>query len=168
MPALEQAVQRARRRNAKLAVVFLDLDGFKQINDRFGHDAGDRLLIEVAQRLRASLRASDPVARLGGDEFFVVLEDLGEVAPAERVAQKLLASLMLPYDLGGGRSAAISASIGISVYPDDAGDAATLVKHADMAMYSAKQSGKNAYAVFSAGPAANDVRPAGEEPARRA
>jgi diguanylate cyclase (GGDEF)-like protein/PAS domain S-box-containing protein len=168
VPALEKSVERTKRRGTRIAGLFIDLDGFKQINDRFGHDAGDRLLIEVAQRLRASLRASDPVARLGGDEFFVVLEDLGEVAPAERVAQKLLASLMLPYDLGGGRSAAISASIGISVYPDDAGDAATLVKHADMAMYSAKQSGKNAYAVFSAGPAANDVRPAGEEPARRA
>jgi diguanylate cyclase (GGDEF)-like protein/PAS domain S-box-containing protein len=147
-PALEQAVERTRRRGSKLAGLFLDLDGFKQVNDLHGHDAGDRLLVEAAQRLRAALRSSDPLARLGGDEFFVVLEDLQSNAPAERVAQKLLAALLQPYDLGGDRHARISASIGISVYPDDAGDAATLMKHADSAMYSAKQAGKNAYRFF--------------------
>jgi diguanylate cyclase (GGDEF)-like protein/PAS domain S-box-containing protein len=157
-PALEQAVERTRRRGTKLAGVFLDLDGFKQINDLHGHDAGDRLLVEAAQRLRAGLRSSDPVARLGGDEFFVVLEDLQNDAPAERVANKLLAALRAPYDLGNGTRASVSASIGISVYPDDAGDAATLVKHADAAMYSAKQAGKNAYRFFRARPAANDGR----------
>ena len=147
-PALEQAVERTRRRGSKLAGLFLDLDGFKQVNDLHGHDAGDRLLVEAAQRLRTALRSSDPLARLGGDEFFVVLEDLQSNAPAERVAQKLLAALLQPYDLGGDRQARISASIGISVYPDDAGDAATLMKHADSAMYSAKQAGKNAYRFF--------------------
>jgi diguanylate cyclase (GGDEF)-like protein/PAS domain S-box-containing protein len=147
-PALEQAVERTRRRGSKLAGLFLDLDGFKQVNDLHGHDAGDRLLVEAAQRLRAALRSSDPLARLGGDEFFVVLEDLQSNAPADRVAQKLLAALMQPYDLGADRQAQISASIGISVYPDDAGDAATLMKHADSAMYSAKQAGKNAYRFF--------------------
>ena len=162
-PALEQAVERTRRRGSKLAGVFLDLDGFKQINDLHGHDAGDRLLVEAAQRLRAALRSGDPVARLGGDEFFVVLEDLQSNAPAERVAKKLLAALEQPYDLGNGRQAQISASIGISVFPDDAGDAPTLVKHADSAMYSAKQAGKNAYRFFMAGAAANDGRTAGEE-----
>ena len=149
-PALEQAVERTRRRSSKLACLFLDLDGFKEVNDRHGHDAGDRLLVEAAQRLRAALRSSDPLARLGGDEFFVVLEDLQSNVPAERVAQKLLAALMEPYDLGGGRQARISASIGISVFPDDAGDGATLMKHADSAMYSAKQAGKNAYRFFVA------------------
>ena len=168
LPALEKSVERSRRRGTRLAGLFLDLDGFKQINDRYGHDAGDRLLVQVAQRLRGGLRASDPVARLGGDEFFVVLEDLSTAAPAERVANKLLAAVLRPYDLGGGTSAEISASIGISFYPDDAGDAATLIKHADMAMYSAKQAGKNAYRVFTAGPAANDVRPAVQEPRRLA
>jgi len=162
-PALEQAVERTRRRGSRLAGVFLDLDGFKQINDLHGHDAGDRLLVEAAQRLRAALRASDPVARLGGDEFFVVLEDLQNNAPAERVAKKLLAALLEPYDLGGGQQARISASIGISVFPDDAGDAATLMKHADAAMYAAKQAGKNAYRFFIAGAAANDLRAPGEE-----
>jgi diguanylate cyclase (GGDEF)-like protein len=156
-------VERTRRRGNRLAGVFLDLDGFKQINDLYGHDAGDRLLVEAAQRLRAALRSSDPVARLGGDEFFVVLEDLQNNAPAERVAKKLLAALLEPYDLGGGNQARISASIGISVFPDDAGDAATLIKHADAAMYAAKQAGKNAYRFFIAGAAANDMRAPGDE-----
>jgi diguanylate cyclase (GGDEF)-like protein/PAS domain S-box-containing protein len=148
-PALEQAIERTRRRSTKLAGVFLDLDGFKQINDVHGHDTGDRLLVETARRLKASLRSSDPVARLGGDEFFVVLEDLNDNAPAERVANKLLAALRHPYDLGGGKEATISASIGISLFPDDAGDAVTLMKHADTAMYEAKQAGKNGYCFFS-------------------
>jgi diguanylate cyclase (GGDEF)-like protein/PAS domain S-box-containing protein len=162
-PALEQAVERTRRRGSKLAGVFLDLDGFKQINDLHGHDAGDRLLAALADRLRAALRSSDPVARLGGDEFFVVLEDLQNNAPAERVASKLLATVNQPFDLGEGKLASISGSIGISVFPDDAGDAVTLMKHADAAMYHAKQAGKNAYRFFVAGPAANDARPAAAE-----
>ena len=90
MPALDQAVQRARRKNSKLAVVFLDLDGFKEINDVYGHDAGDALLIELAGRLRDNLRASDLIARLGGDEFLVVLEEVQDPAPVETVANKLL------------------------------------------------------------------------------
>jgi diguanylate cyclase (GGDEF)-like protein/PAS domain S-box-containing protein len=160
-PALEKSVERTRRRGSKLAGLFIDLDGFKEINDLYGHDAGDRLLVEVGRRLRASLRASDPVARLGGDEFYVVLEDVNDTAPVERVAIKLLAAIQQPYDLGG-KQAIVSASIGISLFPDDAGDAATLVKHADMAMYSAKQAGKNRYRFFTSGPAANDAREAGE------
>ncbi|HVL36933.1 MAG TPA: diguanylate cyclase [Burkholderiales bacterium] len=164
-PALERAVERTRRRGSRLAGLFVDLDGFKQVNDRHGHDAGDRLLIEVARRLRAALRAGDPVARLGGDEFFVVLEDVGDATPAERVAGKLLASLRQPFELGAGVAAAISASIGISVYPDDAGDAATLMKHADHAMYAAKQAGRNAYRMFKAISAANDPRAEGERKA---
>jgi diguanylate cyclase (GGDEF)-like protein/PAS domain S-box-containing protein len=156
-PALERAVERTRRRANKLAALFLDLDGFKQVNDAYGHDAGDRLLVETAQRLRAALRAGDPVARLGGDEFFVVLEDLHDTGPAERVAKKLLAALGRPYDIGVGKEVHVSTSIGISVFPDDAGDAATLTKHADAAMYAAKQAGKNAYRFFAAVPAANDL-----------
>ena len=163
-PALEQAVERSKRRGSKLAGLFLDLDGFKQINDLHGHDAGDRLLVELANRLRGSLRASDPLARLGGDEFFVVLEgDLSDTGPIERVAKKLLAAILAPYDLGGGKHASISASIGISIFPDDAGDAPTLMKHADMAMYAAKQAGKNSYRLFTAGPAANDARRAEQD-----
>ena len=149
-PALQQAVERTKRRSSKLAGLFIDLDGFKQVNDAHGHDAGDRLLAEAARRLRASLRAGDPVARLGGDEFFAVLEDVHDAPSIERVAQKLLAAIREPYDIGGGRQAAVSASIGISVFPGDAADADTLVKHADTAMYDAKQAGKNTYRFFGA------------------
>jgi diguanylate cyclase (GGDEF)-like protein/PAS domain S-box-containing protein len=154
-PSLEQAVQRARRRNSKLALVFLDLDGFKQINDLQGHDAGDALLIELAGRLRANLRASDLVARLGGDEFLVVVEEVQEAAPIETVARKLLGEVVRPYALPGGE-ARVTASIGISVFPDDASDVPALMKHADTAMYAAKQAGKNTYRFYASGPAAND------------
>jgi diguanylate cyclase (GGDEF)-like protein/PAS domain S-box-containing protein len=155
MPALDQAVQRARRRNSKLAVVFLDLDGFKEINDAYGHDAGDALLVELAGRLRDNLRASDLIARLGGDEFLVVLEEVLDPEPVEVVAKKLLAETVRPYTLPGAR-ASVTASIGISIFPDDAADAAALMKHADIAMYAAKQAGKNTCRFYSSGPAAND------------
>jgi diguanylate cyclase (GGDEF)-like protein/PAS domain S-box-containing protein len=157
MPALDQAVQRARRKNAKLAVIFLDLDGFKQINDAYGHDAGDALLIELAGRLRDNLRASDLVARLGGDEFLVVLEDVVDYEPVGIVANKLLVETVRPYRLPGAQ-ASVTGSIGISIFPDDAADAAALVKHADIAMYAAKQAGKNTCRFYSSGPAANDPR----------
>ena len=155
VPSLEQAVQRARRRNAKLAVVFLDLDGFKQINDLYGHDAGDALLVDLAGRLRQHLRSSDLIARLGGDEFLVVLEEVQDTGPVETVAKKLLAEAERPYAVSG-REATVTASIGISVFPDDAVDAGALMKHADTAMYAAKQAGKNTYTFYSAGPAANE------------
>ncbi len=149
-PALEQAVERARRRGFKLAGVFIDLDGFKQINDFYGHDAGDRCLIEVARRLRASVRASDVVARLGGDEFFVLLEEVQDELAIENVIRKLLGEALRPYDLPGGAQARLSASMGVSLFPDNADDAAALVKNADMAMYSAKQAGKNGYRFYQA------------------
>ena len=156
-PSLEQAVQRSRRRNSKLALVFLDLDGFKQINDIHGHDAGDALLIEVAARLRKHLRSSDLIARLGGDEFLVVLEDIHELAPVEIVAKKLLGEIGQPFRLAGAELE-VTASIGISVLPDDAMDANALMKHADTAMYAAKQAGKNTLRFYSSGPAANDPK----------
>ena len=156
-PSLEQAVQRSRRRNSKLALVFLDLDGFKQINDIHGHDAGDALLIEVAARLRKHLRSSDLIARLGGDEFLVVLEDIHELAPVEIVSKKLLAEIGQPFRLAGAELE-VTASIGISVLPDDAMDANALMKHADTAMYAAKQAGKNTLRFYSSGPAANDPK----------
>ncbi|HYI88087.1 MAG TPA: diguanylate cyclase, partial [Burkholderiales bacterium] len=155
MPALDQAVQRARRKNSKLAVVFMDLDGFKEINDVYGHDAGDALLIELAGRLRDNLRSSDLIARLGGDEFLVVLEEVQDPAPVETVAKKLLVETVRPYSLPGAQ-ASVTASIGISMFPDDAADATALMKHADMAMYAAKQAGKNCCRFYSSGPAAND------------
>ena len=148
-PALDQAIERTRRHRSKLAGVFIDLDGFKQINDQHGHAAGDAFLVEVAHRLRKSLRASDLVARLGGDEFFVVLEQMQDTAAVERVVSKLAAEVLRPYDLYGGVRARVTASLGVSLFPDDAGDAATLMTHADKAMYSAKRAGKNAFCIFS-------------------
>lgn len=148
-PAFEQAIERARRRATRLATLFIDLDGFKQINDAHGHQAGDRFLVEVGRRLRANLRASDLVARLGGDEFFAVLEDVQDADPIETVARKLLAEIMRPYDLGPGMQARVSASIGISIFPDDAPDAGTLMKHADRAMYEAKRAGKNDFRYYA-------------------
>jgi diguanylate cyclase (GGDEF)-like protein len=139
--------------------VFLDLDGFKQINDRYGHDAGDALLIELAGRLRDNLRASDLVARLGGDEFLVVLEEVQDQQPVEIVAKKLLLETVRPYSLPGASgnvAASVTASIGISIFPDDAADATALIKHSDIAMYAAKQAGKNTCRFYSSGPAAND------------
>ncbi len=147
-PALEQAVERARRRGVKLAGVFIDLDGFKQINDFYGHDAGDRCLIEVARRLRTTVRASDVVARLGGDEFFVLLEEVHDELAVQSVIRKLLAEAVRPYELPGGAQARVSASMGVSLFPDNSSDAAALIKNADTAMYSAKQAGKNGYRFF--------------------
>jgi diguanylate cyclase (GGDEF)-like protein len=155
-PSLEQAVQRARRRGSKLALVFLDLDGFKEVNDLHGHGAGDALLVEVAERLRAHLRASDLVVRLGGDEFLVVLEEVQDLAPVETVARKLLGEMRRAFALPGAE-VGVTASIGISVFPDDAVDGAALMKHADTAMYAAKQAGKNCLAFYTAGPAANEA-----------
>jgi diguanylate cyclase (GGDEF)-like protein len=135
--------------------VFIDLDGFKQINDFYGHDAGDRCLMEVARRLRASVRASDVVARLGGDEFFVLLEEVQDELAIENVIRKLLGEALRPYDLPGGAQARLSASMGVALFPDNADDAAALVKNADMAMYSAKQAGKNGYRFFTSPGAAS-------------
>ena len=148
-PAFEQAVERARRRGARLATMFIDLDGFKQINDVYGHQSGDRFLVEIGRRLRASVRASDLVARLGGDEFFAVLEDVQEADTIETVARKLLAEVLRPYELAPGAQVCASASIGISVFPDDAQDAVMLMKHADRAMYEAKQAGKNDFRFYA-------------------
>jgi diguanylate cyclase (GGDEF)-like protein/PAS domain S-box-containing protein len=149
-PALEQALERARRRKAMLAGLYIDLDGFKPVNDSFGHDAGDRVLVELAGRLRSHLRASDPVARLGGDEFFVVLEEPADREALEIVAHKLLAEIARPLHPAPGHEATLTASIGISVFPDDADDADALMKHADTAMYEAKQCGKNCLRFFGA------------------
>jgi diguanylate cyclase (GGDEF)-like protein/PAS domain S-box-containing protein len=152
-PALEQAIERSRRHGWKIAGVFVDLDGFKQINDRHGHAAGDAFLVEVAQRLRRSVRASDLVARLGGDEFFVVLEEVQDGESVERVVGKLIDALRRPYPGIGDTQRRISATLGVSVFPDDAPDATTLMEHADEAMYTAKQAGKNAYCLYSTGKA---------------
>ena len=148
-PALDQAIERCKRHGSKIAGVYVDLDSFKQINDRYGHAAGDAFLVEVAHRLRRNVRASDLVARLGGDEFFVMLESVQDLVGVERVVVKLVDALRRPYS--GIGDAQRSATLGVSIYPDDAPDAATLIQHADEAMYTAKQAGKNAYCLYSTG-----------------
>jgi diguanylate cyclase (GGDEF)-like protein len=146
---LATACADARRNGTAVAVVLLDLDHFKQINDRHGHAAGDAFLVEVAERLRRSVRASDLVARLGGDEFFVVLEEVQDTPAVESVVGKLIDALRRPYPGIGEAQRRISATLGVSIFPDDATDAATLMENADEAMYTAKQAGKNAYCLYS-------------------
>ncbi len=145
---LGQSINQAHRHNRQLAVLFLDLDRFKHINDTLGHEAGDQLLQEVASRLRACLRDSDTVARLGGDEFVALLPELNEEMYVATVAQKMLSVIAKPFVLRG-EEYRVTASIGISTYPQDGLDEQTLTKNADTAMYQAKESGKNNYQFFS-------------------
>jgi len=145
---LEQAIDKARRNGLALALLFLDLDRFKEVNDTLGHDMGDILLQDAARRLSRCVRENDIVARLGGDEFTVVLDELGDPAGVERVAQNILRSLADPFYLEG-EVAYVSASIGITLYPEDAGAADALVKNADQAMYAAKSQGRNRYSYFT-------------------
>ncbi|MCW2278049.1 two-component system response regulator [Heliophilum fasciatum] len=145
---LHQAVALALRNKRKLAVFFLDLDRFKQINDIYGHMIGDELLQGVARRLRSCLRESDTVARLGGDEFTVILPDISESDDAAVVAKKVLEALCVPWQLSG-HIIQTTASIGIAMYPQDGKTVAELINHADTAMYRAKQSGRNKYQFFA-------------------
>ncbi|HEV7606704.1 MAG TPA: EAL domain-containing protein [Steroidobacteraceae bacterium] len=145
---LAQSIGTSRRNNRTLAVAFLDLDRFKQINDTLGHDAGDQLLREVAIRLHASVREGDTVARLGGDEFVVLLPDLADETYAATVAQKILAVIAKPFTLIG-QEFRVTTSIGISTCPKDGLDEQTLTKNADIAMYHAKEEGKNNFQFYS-------------------
>lgn len=145
---LDQAVAAARRNRQKLAVLFLDLDRFKIVNDTFGHLAGDALLRLAAQRIATCLRKSDTGARLGGDEFSILLTNLTDEVDAARVAEKVLATLREPVQIKG-REHLITASIGISTFPRDAASSDELLRRADAAMYSAKAGGRARYALYS-------------------
>lgn len=145
---LGQTLSEAQRYGRRAAVAFLDLDRFKQINDTLGHDAGDELLREVANRLRSCVRESDTVARLGGDEFVVLLPELADEQYAAVVARKILTATAKPFKLLG-QEFRVTASIGISTYPQDGHDEETLKKNADIAMYHAKSEGKNNFQFFS-------------------
>lgn len=146
---LAQALARTKRDHGLMAVCYIDLDGFKPINDAHGHATGDKVLVEITRRIKESIREDDTVARLGGDEFVVLL--LGLQVPEECVGslQRLLDSINQPIAVGGGM-VTLSASIGVSLYPEDNQDSDTLLRHADQAMYVAKQSGKNRYHLFDA------------------
>lgn len=152
---LEQALVRAKRNHQALAVLFLDLDRFKQINDTLGHDQGDELLKAVAARLTGSVRQEDTVSRLGGDEFVVVLPEIAHAGDAEIVAQKIVAAIRLPVVLAGGELH-VTTSIGLAVYPQDGEAVTSLMKSADIALYRAKEGGRNRYCL------------AGETPVHRA
>ncbi len=136
------------RTKKHFALMFLDLDYFKEVNDSLGHDIGDLLLVETAKRLKGCIRESDVVARLGGDEFTVVLSSIQDHKGVERVAENILSRLAEPFNLDN-ESAYISASIGITLYPDDASSIDGLLKHADQAMYAAKEQGRNRYHYFT-------------------
>lgn len=140
---IRQAMLSARRRNTLIAVCFADLDHFKPINDTYGHEVGDLLLVEVASRFRAAMRDGDTVARLGGDEFALLLGDLESQREAEEILLRLLEAVALPYQLPGEIQASISVSIGYTVVPFDACDPDSLLRHADQAMYQAKLEGRN-------------------------
>ncbi|MGH8191070.1 MAG: EAL domain-containing protein [Rhodanobacteraceae bacterium] len=148
---LGAAVINARRSGHKVALLFLDLDRFKHVNDSLGHTAGDRTLKAAGARLRQCVRENDLVARLGGDEFTVVLEDLADVGGAEEMAQRLIQAFTKPLAVSGTQETVISPSIGIAMYPDHGQTPADLLKCADTAMYQAKSSGRNTWAVYHPG-----------------
>lgn len=141
---LNQAIARAHREKESLAVLYLDLDGFKQVNDSFGHDVGDALLCESARRIHSCVRVSDTVARMGGDEFTVILCNVKAANSKDRVAKKIIEAILQPFMLNG-KECSVSVSIGIALYPDNGETAEQLVKIADAAMYLAKHGGRNCY-----------------------
>ena len=143
---MDMALVHARRNKSAMALVFLDLDGFKQINDTLGHGAGDALLQMVAQRLLATVRAEDTVARQGGDEFMVALWHVSDADYAAAVALKVIEAVAQPYDIEG-KPISITVSAGVAVYPVHGEDADMLMKSADLALYQAKHAGKNAYRI---------------------
>jgi two-component system, cell cycle response regulator len=159
---MSMALGHARRNTGTMAVIYLDLDGFRQVNNTLGHDAGDALLKMVAGRLVATVREEDTVARLGGDEFVIALWHLSDTRSAATVASKVIEAVSQPYAIEG-RTVSISASAGVGIYPLHGEDADTLMKSADLALYEAKRSGKNAYRVSELRPISSralDLRPA--------
>jgi diguanylate cyclase (GGDEF)-like protein/PAS domain S-box-containing protein len=146
---ISQSIALARRRNRPIAVIFLDLDRFKYVNDSLGHAIGDKLLQSVSKRLLAGVRGSDTVSRQGGDEFVILLSEITYPEDAATSARKILRSLGAPHSVGG-QDLHIDGSIGISVYPEDGGNAETLIKNADTAMYHAKEKGRNNFQFFKA------------------
>jgi diguanylate cyclase (GGDEF)-like protein len=144
---VQQEVSHAKRDNTHFAVAFIDLDGFKAVNDTRGHAAGDKLLQIVAARLRACVREGDTVARLGGDEFTILLRGAAIGEGLKRVLRKIIKAVSQPCELGE-FSASVTASVGVSLYPADATGVERLLIHADEAMYQAKQTGKNCYVIY--------------------
>lgn len=143
----DQALANARRCSCKMAIMFLDLDNFKQINDSLGHDVGDRLLRSVAKRLSANIRQSDTVARIGGDEFTVIINNLSSLNAMHTISAKIFKTMAADYILDQHRLP-VTTSMGVAVYPDDGNDRDILLKKADLAMYHAKKLGRNSLQVY--------------------
>ena len=141
---LERALAQARRNGETAAVLFLDLDGFKAINDSYGHEYGDHVLKITANRIKGEIRETDTVARIGGDEFLVILSGLPDLSVVERIAASLVLQVSQPITIDHNQ-VAVGASIGIALYPDDASDSEELIRIADKAMYSVKSRGKNSF-----------------------
>jgi diguanylate cyclase len=154
---LAQAIALAQRHRKRVALMYLDLDNFKDINDSLGHSVGDQLLQSAAKRLEASVRHSDTVSRHGGDEFIVLLSEVEAAQDAARAAEKLIKTMAAPHLIGDHRLN-VTVSIGISLYPDDGDDVEAVLTNADTAMYQVKRDGRNNYKRFT--PEMNAVRPA--------
>jgi diguanylate cyclase (GGDEF)-like protein/PAS domain S-box-containing protein len=148
MNRLEQSLRQAHRTHQKMALLFLDIDRFKYINDSFGHLCGDALLIGFAARLKSVLREIDTVARFGGDEFVIILADIKEPGNVDKIASKIINAFLMPMSADG-RELHVTTSIGVSIYPDHGNDADTLLKNADVAMYRAKERGRNCFQCYS-------------------
>jgi diguanylate cyclase (GGDEF)-like protein/PAS domain S-box-containing protein len=145
---LVHGIKAAQRAQQSLSLLFIDLDNFKEINDSYGHNVGDRLLIQVANRLKQCVRETDTVARMGGDEFTVILSQIKDTAYTAKIAENIIEKLAQPF-MHDGQQLFISASIGVAIYPQDSIDAHELLRHADSAMYTAKRGGKNAWRYFA-------------------
>jgi diguanylate cyclase (GGDEF)-like protein/PAS domain S-box-containing protein len=143
---LEHSIERSRRGGARMALLYIDLDGFKGVNDTLGHDAGDAVLVEAARILSACVRKSDVAARLGGDEFCCILNNIDSADSASKIAQQIIDSISIPMQIDG-NPVKIGASIGIALFPDHPGGAEEIKRAADQAMYVAKRSGKNCWAM---------------------
>jgi len=146
---LEQEMKKAHRMGQSFALLFIDLDRFKEVNDTLGHEIGDMLLKETAHRLQTCVRESDTVARLGGDEFTIILESIADPGDVPLVAQKIVDTVSQPMRIDG-HDITTTVSVGLSLYPIDSEHAEDLIRHADMAMYMSKKGGRNHYRFFTA------------------
>lgn len=145
---MEQAMSLTKRLQTVMAVCYVDLDGFKPVNDMFGHSAGDEMLVETALRMQKCTRESDTISRIGGDEFVIILLDIRDSDECEHIVKKVLKSIEKPYRLKNKKNVTVTASIGITLYPQDGSDPEELLKHADQAMYLSKENGKNRYCFY--------------------
>jgi len=159
---LRQAMARTQREGGLLAVIYLDLDDFKPVNDCFGHNAGDQVLVQVAQRLSACLRGGDTLSRVGGDEFVALVGNLSDLRDCQQMLTRIIKVLTKPFVVAGG-DANLSASLGVTLYPIDYTDADALIRHADRAMYAAKDAGRNCYRLFDLDETTTR-RPASDQP----